>query len=229
MHRVKAVLSLAVLMIFPCCAGASLAPILFQEGVNPDSNTTTPDVELRDGATASTVVLDVGVVSAHTTRSLISFNLLDGLQSTDQIGSISLQFTTNRVSSTFGTGTVGLYTAAAFTEATATWSNNAGYDSSQVLSSVTIKPTVGDVVTVESTSAFVGAAQDALENHNGLLNLILVSPEAETASTYVGFNQSENATSSNRPLLSVSVVPEPASLGLLGLGGLLLLRRRHKQ
>jgi hypothetical protein len=228
MHRVKAVLSLAVLMIFPCCAGASLAPILFQEGVNPDSNTTTPDMELRDGATASTVVLDVGTVSGKTTRSLISFNLLDGLQSTDQIGSISLQFTTNRVSSTFGTQTVGLYTAAPFTESTATWSDNAGYDSSHVLSSVTIKPKAGDVVTFGSTSALVSAAQDALEHHNGLFNLILVSPDAEAASTYVGFNQSENLTTSNRPLLSVSVVPEPASLGLVGLGGLLLRRRRKR-
>ncbi len=83
-----------------------------------------------------------------------------------------------------------------------------------------------------SSAGFVAAAQGALDNGNPL-ELILVSPgtEAEggiTTHSFVRWWTDDAAIEANRPLLTVNYVPEPASLGLIGIGALCGLRRRSR-
>jgi hypothetical protein len=102
------------------------------------------------------------------------------------------------------------------------WATPGGDFSATVLSSVTVT-SGGASYLFASSSAFEAAAQDALVNNGGLLELILTSP----SSAFVRWNSDDATTAGFRPLLEVSYVPEPTATALLGLGGLVLLRRRQ--
>jgi hypothetical protein len=89
----------------------------------------------------------------------------------------------------------------------------------------------GTVHTWGSTPALVAAVQDALDNNGGRFEFAMLSPvaEAQGGVVYRGYySDDDTATVSLRPLLTVTyTVPEPASLGLIALGGLALMKRRR--
>jgi hypothetical protein len=88
------------------------------------------------------------------------------------------------------------------------------------------------VQTFASTTDFVTAAQDALDNNGGRFEFLLLAPVAETFDgvRYRAFRPNDNdVLLAERPLLTVTyeIIPEPASAGLLAIGGLLMLRRKR--
>lgn len=236
--------TLLVLVSLACLLGAraSADTILFQEGVSPTAGFVTPDGGIRSGSQSNNSIggtLDVGTVSGNIARSLVSFNLLAGLQATDQIGSITLQLTKTRETANFDK-TIYVYLVAPFVEGQATWNNSKAstpwttpggdFNAAAPLTSLLDTSDSGQTLTFPSTPALVAAAQNALQNQGGVLYLLLAAPDAESIAAYAGFAQGENPTASSRPLLTVTtVIPEPASLSLLGLAGMTVLTRRRGQ
>ena len=108
------------------------------------------------------------------------------------------------------------------------WTNPGGDFSATILSTVTVASNTPSFHTFATSVAFVNAANDALQNNGGLLQLILYAPGSENFfGNFVRWD-SDDAAASFRPLLTITYVPEPATaaLGLIVAGGL-LLRRRH--
>jgi hypothetical protein len=85
----------------------------------------------------------------------------------------------------------------------------------------------GTFYTFASSPAFVAAAQDALDNRGGLLQLILLAPASEGfGGAFVRWDSDDASTAASRPLLTITAfVPEPSSC-VLFLGAALLLARR---
>jgi len=113
-------------------------------------------------------------------------------------------------------------------EATASpWATAGGDYDPTVLSSITpTTNTAGTQYTFASSPAFVAAANAALAG-DGLLRLLVRTPD-EVTFGYESFRGSDNGPSAEfHPRLTLTYVPEPASLGALALGGLALLSRRR--
>jgi hypothetical protein len=184
--------------------------------------------------------LNVGAIgSGVIRRSYLGFDLT-GIPMGAFITNVTLALTIVDSGGPFNTGTRAIelheITAAGPINESLTWN---GYDgvnnwvtpggdfAAAVLSSRSDNISSG-VQTWLSTPAFVAAAQSALSG-DGRLEMILLSPTAEAETfSYRGWAQNEDGTVANRPLLSVeyTLVPEPTSAALLGLGALLLLRRK---
>lgn len=223
---------------------AEAATINFQEGVSPsgtynmgatyirqnqaDTNQNNdPDVELIAGPTTNTVI-----------RGLFEFDV-SSIPGGDQIDSASLVLTTHATGVGIGgTQTFNLH-AYGFDvdETAATWntpdsggSDVAGGTLGALLSSATFDVTQNSLtVTFGDSAAFQTAVSNALSG-DGMLRLILVnSDESITGShKFARFQPDNSATPGGRPELIVThSIPEPTSLALMGLGGLLIAVRRR--
>ena len=111
---------------------------------------------------------------------------------------------------------------------------DAGADAFGVLGQIDLLSSNGDgeVFLIDLDPSGFDAAVDTWEElfdnwTDGTSNgLVLYNEGAGNTGEQV-FYSSEDATASNRPTLIVTIVPEPGSLALLGLGGLAILRRRR--
>jgi len=194
----------------------------------PDTNwNDDPDNEVIVGPTAGDVL-----------RGLFEFDVSD-IPASDQIDSVSLVLTTH--SSSPGIGGDNTFNAYAyrfdFDEATATWNAPGAGDTTPggtfgtLLSSVTFDTTdLALAVTFGDTPEFRAAVADALAG-DGFLRLILANnDETIGAHNFARFADGTPFTSENRlPELLVIHTPEPATMSLLALGGLGLLRRRRHE
>lgn len=83
---------------------------------------------------------------------------------------------------------------------------------------------VGTDVVFPSTAAFIAAAQDAIDNNAGILSLVIHAPGAED---YAGGDNALYRFESSVSL-EITAIPEPATMSVLALGGLAILRRRRR-
>jgi len=81
-----------------------------------------------------------------------------------------------------------------------------------------------DNVAVTTTGADLVSFLQQRADDNGLVTF-MVAIDAENRG--YGFASRENEDVTLRPSLEVTAVPEPASLALIGLGGLAMLKRRR--
>ena len=88
---------------------------------------------------------------------------------------------------------------------------------------------VGTLYTVNFAS--VSFLQDWVNTPASNAGFLLYSPALETASAWIAFGSSENATAGYQPVLTVTVVPEPCMLALLatGLFGLICYAWRKRK
>lgn len=100
--------------------------------------------------------------------------------------------------------------------------------SATILSSATVTNDASVFYTFGSSAAFVAATQAALSDPNGL-QLILYAPTTENFfGNFVRWDSDDASEPTFRPLLEISYVPEPTIAALVGLSGLVLLRRRRR-
>lgn len=172
-------------------------------------------------------------------RLLFSFPLT-GIPALSTIDSVTLTLTQEADT---GTSVDANYTvelrsiSEGFTEATATWNNTFGGTmtlGSTALSSLSLNPeTIGaNPKTFASSTSWVALTQAAF-NANQPLNFAMVVPSVEggldrVMMRFYSSDQTNPTDETRAPILTVNYteIPEPASLGLLGLSGLLLRRRR---
>jgi hypothetical protein len=108
------------------------------------------------------------------------------------------------------------------------WATPGGDFSAAILSSATVTNNTPQFYTFGSSAAFIAAAQSAVAN-NKPLQLILYAPTTENFfGNFVRWDSDDAGNASFRPLLQIAYVPEPSIVALLGLSGLLLLKRRGK-
>lgn len=81
----------------------------------------------------------------------------------------------------------------------------------------------GTVVTITG-NALIAFLQSRV-NDNGLVTFITTYPGTEGRG--YGLATKENATAAYQPMLQITYIPEPATMVLLGLGGLLSIRRKR--
>lgn len=244
-----------VMTVTAIAAAASAAPVHFQNQVSPGAGFELPDTTLKQGDPSTNIGKSFLYVGSETTadRSILSIDLTAGgaIKPGDRIQSISLTLTKAGDSGNNTTSKKGwLYESddtrrielhalnrhfneneATWNDATSgdPWNNPGGEFSSIVLAYFTEAAAPGEAETFGSSPDFVAAAQGALDHNNGVLNLIVIAPNAESIDNYryvYFYSAEENAGNpSYRPLLTVTTVPEPAGLMLLGLCGLLARRR----
>jgi hypothetical protein len=241
-------------LVFALAPVAHADIISFQEGVSPTGaythdatyirSRTTPDPGHDDNFDSAGQMI-VGTTIEDVLRSLLEFDV-SAIPATDQIDAASLVLTTTQ--SDIGTGldlggetgnpTFKLY-AYGFDidETTATWiapgsgDTTAGGTLGTLLTSANFDVTqTGLAVTFGDSAAFRTAVANALAG-DGLLRLIVAKNDEGTVGTheFARFSDDSVATTGERPELVVEHTPEPATMTLLALGGLAILRRRRNR
>lgn len=109
------------------------------------------------------------------------------------------------------------------------WASAGGDYDATVLSSISGWASGVTSVQFASTAALVSAVQASLDGGTPF-EFILIAPDAEASNSlnYVYFQSDDHVDPNRHPVLTVgyTAVPEPVSLSLLTLGGLLLFKRR---
>ena len=241
--------ALALMLGLTLSSSPALAQTVnFQQGESPDNTFSHQVTYIREGQSTTNLngedllVGFNGSGTARRLRAIFSYDFSEGF-------SPGLTFTDLELTLTVASGssdaivmdifelTPGGNVENLFSESEATWNNYAtgtpwstpggDFDSNSVLTFAdsTGNTSTGDKVTFGSTSAFVSAAQAAYDEDR-LFQFIIVS-QTESTADLMRFDDN-SSTVADRPLLTVTAIPEPGTLILVGiaLGSLLLFRRR---
>jgi len=162
------------------------------------------------------------------------------------INSVTFKLTTVTANTSFpGASTFSAFLTDSFADETlATWNNpgsghSAGGTIGALLSSISITPTIAG--TLQETASFTGASwisavSNSLAGAGNTLNFLVKRGTENTSANYFWRPADDEYTGTYgvnaRPelIVDITVIPEPATLGLLGIGTLLtiLLRRMKK-
>lgn len=180
----------------------------------------------------------IGEVStADEMRGVFSFALTDPLLAGATINSISLLLTGERQdASSSGTMTIGLHEVTTSFTSSVDWVHTthdtpswtaAGGDFGSVLATVSADTDVfgaGDVHTYASAAlTSAGAA-----NVGGTFSLLAKNQSVDATRSIFFYEAAGGALVEPRLIIDYTVVPEPSSTALLGLGGLALILRRRR-
>ena len=222
--------------------------ISFQEGVSPTAGYTHDAVMIRsndaDANQNDVAAMFIGLaeVGNEILRGLFEFDVSD-IPTSNQIDSVSLVLTTltdtqgiNNVGGAGALTTFDVHTHAFdIDETTATWNvpgggAPAGGTLGTFLTSTSFNVELAtQTVTFGDTGAFRTAVSDALAD-DGILRLIVANNDETNLGKhdFARFFDETAATTDYRPELTVTHTPEPATMSLLALGGLAILRRRRR-
>ncbi|MBL7218734.1 MAG: DNRLRE domain-containing protein [Phycisphaerae bacterium] len=224
--------------------------ISFQEGVSPTGAYTHDATYIRSGSPTDNFDLDedleliAGPTVTDVLRTLLEFDV-STIPASNQIDSASLVLTTCS-NGTGGIGGTETFNVHAYNydivETVSTWDDPDG-DGNDATGDTTAGGTLGTLLTSASflvtqkglavtfgdSSAFRTAVSDALAG-DGFLRLILANNDETVNSThnFARFAADSFGTTGDRPELVVEHTPEPATMSLLALGGLAILRRRRR-
>ncbi|MCC5843259.1 MAG: PEP-CTERM sorting domain-containing protein [Verrucomicrobia bacterium] len=228
-------------------ASAFAQTFQFQEGVSPDGTFTHQNTYIREGQVTINQNNDDLIVgfassgSARRMRAIFSYDFSSVIDPGLTIEELSLTLTVASGSS--NAITINMFELlpggdlnTPFNQAEATWTQySSGNDwdtlggdfGSTLLSSVNTSgsTSTGDTFTFSNTPELVSAAQAAYENSRPFQFILVSNDETVGALMRIVSNA---GSASDRPLLTVTAIPEPGTLVLLGiaLGTLAIFRRR---
>ena len=238
--------ALALGLVVGAGQSAEAATISFQEGVSPTGAYAHDAVMIRSNQAgtnqngAGAMFIGLAEVGNEILRGLLEFDV-SAIPAADQIDSVTLDLTT--LSSSAGINNVGgagalttfnIYTHAFdIDETTATWNvpgggAPAGGTLGTFLTSASFDvEQKGQTHTFGDTAAFRTAVADALAG-DGILRLIIANNDESNLGTHDFARFEDDTAGSVAPKLTIThSVPEPGSLALMGLGGLLIAVRRR--